>query len=72
LIFSITPSQIDVALKGAPNERPRFFIGKDETPKLRILASSSTLLILPVRTNSDLAKLIFKLDIASRHKNLEY
>lgn len=24
-------SQIDLALKGAPNERPRYFIGKDET-----------------------------------------
>jgi hypothetical protein len=38
-IFSITPSQIDLALKGAPNRRPRYFIGKEDTVHPRILAS---------------------------------
>jgi hypothetical protein len=31
-IFSITPSQIYLALKEAPNRRPRYFIGKEKTP----------------------------------------
>jgi hypothetical protein len=30
-IFSIMPYQIDLDLKEAPNGRPRFFIGNEET-----------------------------------------
>lgn len=42
-IFSIKPFQIDLALKGAPNVRPRYFIGKEDTVHPRILARPSTL-----------------------------
>jgi hypothetical protein len=38
-IFSITPSQIDLALKWASNGRPRYFIGKEDTAHPRILDS---------------------------------
>jgi hypothetical protein len=47
LILSITPSQIDFALKRAPNGRPRYFIGKEETMHHKILANLLTLLTLP-------------------------
>jgi hypothetical protein len=57
-IFSITLSQIDLALKGTPNERPRYFIGKEDTMHPKVLAKQSTLLTLPTRTNSDLVRLI--------------
>jgi hypothetical protein len=50
-IFSITPSQIDLALKGAPKRRPRYFIGKEVNVYPRILANPSTLLALPTRSN---------------------
>jgi hypothetical protein len=68
-IISITPSQINLALKEVSNGRPRYFIGKEETQQPRILASPSTLLTLPTRTNYDLTKFIFKLDVALMHKN---
>jgi hypothetical protein len=57
-IFSITPSQIDLALKGTPNERPRYFIGKEDSIHPKVLAKLSTLLTLPTRTNSDLVRLV--------------
>jgi hypothetical protein len=63
-IFSITPSQIDLALKGNPNGRPRYFKGKD-TPHSKRLARPSTLLTLSTRTSSSLVTLIFKPKIAS-------
>jgi len=68
-IFSITPSQIDLVLKKASNRRPRYFIGKKETPHPKILANPKTLLTLPTRTNYDLAIFILKLEIALKHKN---
>jgi len=68
-IFSIKPSQIDLALKGAPNDRPRYLKGKEDTLQPKILANPTTLLTLPTRTKFDLAKLTFKLDTASKHKN---
>jgi hypothetical protein len=49
--------------------RPRYFIGKDKTLEPKILAKPYMLLIKPMETNSDLAKLIFKPEIASKHKN---
>jgi hypothetical protein len=63
-ILSITPSQIDLALKGNPNGRPRYFKGKD-TPHSKRLARPSTLLTLSTRTSSSLVTLIFKPKIAS-------
>jgi hypothetical protein len=68
-IFSITPSQIAIALKGALNGRLRYFIGKGDAVHPRILARPSTLLTLPTGTNSDLMRLIFNLETASKHKN---
>jgi hypothetical protein len=56
------PSQIDMASKGAPNGRPRYFIGKEETLQSKMRAKPSALLTLPTWTNSDLARLIFKPD----------
>jgi hypothetical protein len=67
--FSIMPFQIGLALKEAPKGRPRYFIGKYETLQPKILAKPSTLLIKPTRTNSELAKLIFRPETASKHKN---
>jgi len=32
-IFSTRPSQIDLALKGAPSRRPKYFKGKEDTPQ---------------------------------------
>jgi len=67
-ILPTTSSQMDLALKGAPNERPRYL--KEErklrTPKMP--AKSSTLTTSPTGTNTDLAKLIFKSEIASKNK----
>jgi hypothetical protein len=68
-IFSIISSQIALALKESPNKSPRYFIGDEETLHLKIRAKTSTLLTLPIGTNSNLAKLIFKPKIASKHKN---
>jgi hypothetical protein len=65
--FSITLSQIALALKGAPKERPRYFIGKGDTVQPRILVRLSTLLTLPTGTNSYLLRLIFKTE-TSKHK----
>lgn len=61
-IFLTMSSQIDLALNEAPSERPRYFIGKEETLQLpRILARLSTSLTLATRTNSDLARLAFSM-----------
>jgi hypothetical protein len=68
-IFSITPSQIDLALHGTPNGRPRYFKSKDDTTQHRILASPSIFLTFPIGTYFDFAKLIFKPNIASKHNN---
>jgi hypothetical protein len=46
-IFSITLSQIDLALKEAPNGIPRYFKGKEETSHPKIPTKPSTILILP-------------------------
>jgi hypothetical protein len=50
-------------IKGAHNRRLKYFKGKEDTPQPRILANPSTLLTLTTKTNSDLARLIFKPDI---------
>jgi hypothetical protein len=42
-IFPRAPSQIDLALKGAPNGRPRYFKGNKEISQPKILAKPSTL-----------------------------
>jgi hypothetical protein len=69
LIFSITQFQIDLALKEGPNGRSRYFKGKEESPQPKILARPSKSLTLPIGTSSDLAKIFFKLDTTSKHKN---
>jgi hypothetical protein len=42
-ILPTTSSQQDLALKGAPNERPRYFKGREETLQPKMLANSSIL-----------------------------
>jgi len=44
----------DLALKEAPNRRPRYFMGNEENLYPKILAKPSTLLTLSTRTNSNL------------------
>jgi len=67
--FSIMPFQIGLALEEAAKGRPRYFIGKDKTLQPKILAKPSPLLIKLTGTNFDFAKLIFKPETASKHKN---
>jgi hypothetical protein len=55
-----TSSQLDLVLKGAPNGRPRYFKGREETPQPKMPARSSILSTRPTRTKTDLSKLIFK------------
>jgi hypothetical protein len=69
LIFSITQFQIDLALKEGLNGRSRYFKGKEESPQPKILARPLKSLTLPIGSSSDLAKIIFKLDTTSKHKN---
>jgi hypothetical protein len=57
-IFSITPFQIVLALMRLPMEDQDASKAK-KNPHPRILAKPSTLLTLPIGTNSDLARLIF-------------
>jgi hypothetical protein len=64
--------QIDLALKEAPKRRPRYFIGKEETLHPKILAKPSILFTIPIGTNYDLAKLIFKLETASKHSCISF
>jgi hypothetical protein len=45
----------------------RLFKSKDTTPPPRILANSATLSTFPTRTDSNLAKFVFKPDTASKH-----
>jgi len=61
--------QIGFALKEAPKGIPRYFIDKDNTLQPKILVKPNILSIKPTQINSDLAKLIFKPEIASKHKN---
>jgi len=58
-----------LALKEAPNGRPRYFKGNEETLKSKMLAKPSTLSTQPTGAKIDLAKLIFKPETASKHKN---
>jgi hypothetical protein len=37
-IFSLTPFQIDLALKGTPTGKPKYFIGKEDTVQPIIFA----------------------------------
>jgi hypothetical protein len=46
------PPQIDLALKEAPNGRPRYFIGKDETLQPKMRSNPSKLLTLPIGSSS--------------------
>jgi hypothetical protein len=68
-ILPTTSSQMDLALKGAPNERPRYFKGREETPQPMMPANSSTLSTSPTGNGTDLARLIFKPETASNDKN---
>jgi hypothetical protein len=52
--------------------RPRYFIGKEETLHPKILAKPSILFTIPIGTNYDLAKLIFKLETASKHSCISF
>jgi len=49
-ILPTTSSQQDLALKGAPNGRPRYFIGREETPQPKMLAKPSILSTSPTGT----------------------
>jgi hypothetical protein len=71
-IFSLLLSHIDFALKEAPNGRPKYFIGKEDTLQPRVLAKPPTFSVAPTKTNYDLAKLIFNPKIASKHKKRHY
>jgi hypothetical protein len=62
-------SQIDLALNKSPSGRPRYFKGREETVQPKMLAKPSTLLTLPMGTNSDLARLILSPEIALKHRN---
>jgi hypothetical protein len=62
-------SQIDLALNEAPKGRPRHFIRREDTLQSKIQARPSTFIILPTRTNSDLARLIIRPETTSKHKN---
>jgi hypothetical protein len=42
-ILPTTSSQQDLALKWAPNGRPRYFIGREETPQPKMQAKSPIL-----------------------------
>jgi len=68
-ILPTIPSHMDLALKEGPNERPRYYNGKEETPQSKIPAKPSTLSTQPTGTKKDLARLIFKPETASKHKN---
>jgi hypothetical protein len=59
---------MDLALKGAPNGRPRYFKGREETLHPKMPAKSSIITTSPTGTKIDLAKLIFKLETASKKK----
>jgi hypothetical protein len=67
-ILPTTSSQMNLALKGAPNKRPRYFKGREETLQPKIPAKSSILTTLPTGTSTDLARLIFKPETASKKK----
>jgi len=60
---------MNLAIKGGPSRRPRYFKGREETPQPKIPAKSSILTTLPTGTSIDLAILIFKPEIASKNKN---
>jgi hypothetical protein len=59
-----------LALQPPLNGRPRYFKRKEEkkNPQLKIPANPSTLSTLPTATNSNLAKLIFKLETTLKQK----
>lgn len=46
-ILPTTSSQMNLALKGAPNGSPRYFIGREETPQPNTPAGSSRLSTAP-------------------------
>jgi hypothetical protein len=66
LLNKIIPNML--GLIGSSNGRPRYFTGKEEThrPQPIIPASLSTCSTFPTRTNSKLAKLIFKPEATSK------
>jgi hypothetical protein len=55
-ILPTTSSQLDLALKGAPNGSLRYFKGREETPQPKMPAKSSILSTWPIGTNTDLSK----------------
>jgi hypothetical protein len=57
-------------LKWAPRERPIYFNGTEEILQLRIDANSSWFGTWPTVTNSDFWRLIFKPEIASKHRRI--
>jgi hypothetical protein len=60
-----------VALSEAPNGKPKYFIGNEETLHPRILASSSTSSTSPAGTISDFAKLFRNPKTTSKHKKIQ-
>jgi hypothetical protein len=70
-IFPTTSSQQDLALNGAPNGRPRYFIGREDTPQPNMLAIPSILSTSPTGTITDLARLIFNPDTASSYTDVK-
>jgi hypothetical protein len=68
-ILPTTSSQLDLVLKGAPNGRPRYFEGGEKTPQPKMPASSSMLSTRPTGTKTDLSKLIFNPETASKDSN---
>ena len=63
-IFLIMPSQIDLALKEAPNRQPKYFMGSEVTVHPKILAKPSILLNLQSLIKKE-KKII---DIANRNQ----
>lgn len=58
-----------LGLKESLKGRSRYFKGRDPTPHPKIQANPVTLSTLPIGTNYDLAKFVFKPDTASNKKN---
>ena len=68
-IISTTSFQNRLGLTASPQRKSKILQKKREkTPQLRIPANPSTLSTLPTATNSDIAKLIFKLQTTLKQK----
>jgi hypothetical protein len=65
-------TQLDFTLNQSPNGRTRYFTGREDTLLPRILASPPKSSMVPTETNSDLTKLIFNPEIASKPKKIQH